>query len=93
MLIFFNPLNPELNPICPLLALFGDHHILHVSRIKVKVKPGGIHRMFLLSPHPTRHLNRIISLYPPVYPVRAAALRAMTKESPSFVTTACQRDK
>jgi len=29
----FNPLNAELNPICHLLALFGDHHILHVSRI------------------------------------------------------------
>jgi len=28
----FNPLNVELNPICPLLALFGAHHILHVSR-------------------------------------------------------------
>ena len=28
----FNPLNDELNTICPLLALFGAHHILHVSR-------------------------------------------------------------
>ena len=28
--------NAELNPICPLLALFGAHHILHVSRIRVK---------------------------------------------------------
>ena len=27
-----NPLNAELNPICPLLALFGARHILHVSR-------------------------------------------------------------
>jgi len=27
-----NPLNAELNPICPLLALLGAHHILHVSR-------------------------------------------------------------
>jgi hypothetical protein len=25
------PLNAKLNPVCPLLALFGDHHILHVS--------------------------------------------------------------
>ena len=32
----FNPLNPELNPICCLLALLGAHHFLHVSRIKVK---------------------------------------------------------
>jgi len=33
----FNPLNPELNPICYLLALLGDHHFLHVSRIRVKL--------------------------------------------------------
>jgi len=30
-----NPLNPELNPICYLLALLV-HHFLHVSRIRVK---------------------------------------------------------
>ena len=33
----FNPLNPELNPICYLLALLGSHHFLHVSRIRVKL--------------------------------------------------------
>jgi len=32
----FNALNDELNPICPLLALFRAHHIFHVSRIRVK---------------------------------------------------------
>ena len=31
----FNPLNPELTPICHLLALLGAHHFLHVSRIRV----------------------------------------------------------
>ena len=31
-----NPLNPELNPICYLLALLGAHNFLHVSRIMVK---------------------------------------------------------
>ena len=30
------PLNAQLNPICPLLALLEAHHILHVSRIRVK---------------------------------------------------------
>ena len=30
------PLNAELNPLCHLLALLGAHHILHVSRIRVK---------------------------------------------------------
>ena len=34
--MMFNPLNAELNPICHLLALLGAHHILHVSRIRVK---------------------------------------------------------
>jgi len=32
-----NPLNAELNPICHLLTLLGSHHILHVSRIRVKI--------------------------------------------------------
>jgi transposase len=30
-----NPLSPELNPICHLLALLA-HHFLHVNRIRVK---------------------------------------------------------
>ena len=34
-----NPLNAELNPICHLLALLGAHHILHVSRVRVKLVP------------------------------------------------------
>jgi len=41
MLLFinsFNRLNAELNPLCHLLALMGDHHILHVSRIRVKAE-------------------------------------------------------
>jgi hypothetical protein len=37
--IKFNPLNAKLNPICHLLALLGDHHILHVSRIRVNNNP------------------------------------------------------
>ena len=32
-----SPLNPELNPMCYLLALLGAHHFLHVSRIRVKI--------------------------------------------------------
>ena len=32
-----NSLNPELNPICYLLALLGAHHFLHVRRIRVKL--------------------------------------------------------
>jgi hypothetical protein len=37
-----NPLNAELNPICRLLALLGAHHILHVSRITVKIDKASI---------------------------------------------------
>jgi transposase len=33
--VFFNPLSPELNPICYLVALLA-HDFLHVSRIRVK---------------------------------------------------------
>jgi len=35
--LLFNPLKPELNSICYLLALLGAHHFLHVSRIGVKL--------------------------------------------------------
>ena len=34
--IYINPLKPELNPICYLLALLGVHYFLCVSRIRVK---------------------------------------------------------
>jgi len=33
---YFNPLNTKLNPSCHFLALLGAHHILHISRIRVK---------------------------------------------------------
>jgi len=32
----FNPLNAKFKPTCHLLALLGAHHILHISRIRVK---------------------------------------------------------
>ena len=35
--MLLNPLNPELNPICYLLALLRAHHFLHVSRMRVKL--------------------------------------------------------
>jgi len=37
VLNIINPLNPELNPICYLLALLGGHHFLHVGKIRVKL--------------------------------------------------------
>jgi hypothetical protein len=41
-----NPSNAELNPICHLLALLGAHHILHFSRIRVKI--GGAYGSFFV---------------------------------------------
>ena len=59
----FNPLNTELNPIYHLLALLGAHHILHVSRIRVKcwkwlkngIKAPAMH--FLKNMHGAKLLN------------------------------------
>jgi len=34
--LIFNSSNVELNPICQMLVLLGAHHILHVSRRRVK---------------------------------------------------------
>ena len=33
----FNPLNAEINSMCYLLVLLAAHHILHVSRLRVKI--------------------------------------------------------
>ena len=63
----FNPLNAELNPIYYLLALLGAHHILHVSRIRVKghIKPLNAelnpicHLLTLLGAHHILHVSRI----------------------------------
>ena len=35
---FSEPLDAELNPVCHLLALLGGYHILHVFRIRVKLR-------------------------------------------------------
>jgi hypothetical protein len=47
-----NPLNARLIPICPLLALFGAHHILHVSGVRVNV-----HTIVVGKPKETAHLE------------------------------------
>jgi hypothetical protein len=52
-----NPLNAELNPICHLLALLGAHHILHVSRIRVKNPI--CHLLALLGARHILHVGRI----------------------------------
>ena len=44
--IAINPLNAELNSICHLLALLGAHPILHVSRIRVKIRKNYIYCVF-----------------------------------------------
>jgi len=58
----FNPSNAELHPICHLLTSLGAHHILHVSRIRVKlcyvigVDKASYHHV-LISPVPTFNIN------------------------------------
>ena len=48
----FNPLNPELNPICYLLALLGAHYFLHVSRIRVKSLTFRLLMLYIYMEHP-----------------------------------------
>jgi len=50
--MWFNPLNPELNPICYLLALLGVHHFLHVSRIRVKLLTLRLLMSYIYMEHP-----------------------------------------
>ena len=47
-----NPLNPELNPVCYLLALLGAHHFLHVSRIRVKLLTFRLLMSYIYMEHP-----------------------------------------
>ena len=47
-----NPLNPELNPICYLLALLGAHYFLHVSRIRVKSLTFRLLMSYIYKEHP-----------------------------------------
>ena len=53
--LLLNPLNAKLNPICHLLALLGDHHILHVSRI-------GVNEQRFLMYVPNRYIKGLIYL-------------------------------
>ena len=55
-LMHINHLNAELNLISHLLALLGAHHILHVSRIRVK---SICHLLALLGAHHILHVSRI----------------------------------
>jgi len=63
----FNPLNAKLNPICHLLALLGAHHILHISRIRVKGHYNHFnaelnpicHLLALLGAHHILHVSRL----------------------------------
>jgi hypothetical protein len=45
----FKGLNTELNPICHLLALLEAHHILHISRIRVKNCDNCVYKKHLTS--------------------------------------------
>ena len=49
--LVINPLSPELNPVCYLLALLGAHHFLHVSRIWVKLLTFRLLMSYIWSTH------------------------------------------
>ena len=49
--VVFNPLKPELNSICYLLALLGAHHFLYVSRIRVKLLTFRLLMSYIWSTH------------------------------------------
>ena len=44
---WFNPLNAELNPISHLIALVAARHIVHVSRVRVKLVRNIDHKWFI----------------------------------------------
>ena len=48
LIIVFNTLNTELNPICHLLALLGAHHIFHISGLRVKLLYSCSHNNYLI---------------------------------------------
>jgi hypothetical protein len=75
-----NPLNAQLNPICPLLALLGAHHIFHVSRIRVK---SALHISGYNFAHPQEHFHCIYSFWynAPTPCHRSAALSGHCTES------------
>jgi len=52
---YISPLNAELDPICHLLALLGVHHILHVSRVRVKISQLFNKLLEHIQSHPTPH--------------------------------------
>ena len=75
-------MNAELNPICYLLALLGAHHILHVSRVRVKVLSASgqmrarTHYLFIQHPGCRTARNQLsdilrphIHSYPPAVPM------------------------
>jgi len=64
--VSLNPLNAELNLICHFLALLGAHHILHVSRIRVKAV-----RLLMLTTHLHSMLKLRMSESLPVLPLHA----------------------
>jgi len=62
-----NLLYAELNPICHLLALLGAHHILYVSRVRVKGHFNPLnaklyhicHLLTLLGAHHILHISKV----------------------------------
>jgi hypothetical protein len=62
-----NPVNAELNPICHLLALLRAHHILHVSRIRVKGYYSGEYLAFYSEDRDTRIITPSVNFYETIH--------------------------
>ena len=96
-MIIVNPLNPELNPICYLLALLA-HHFLHVSRIMVKSLPLRLlmsyiymEHIFLMFLDHTQRRTTVGMI--PLWPVAARLLRSWVRIPPGawiFVCCECR---
>ena len=52
VILYFNPLNAELNPICYMLVLLGARHFLHVSRLRVKLLTLRLLMSYICMEHP-----------------------------------------
>jgi hypothetical protein len=59
----FNPLKAELNPIRHLLALVGAHHILQVSRIRVKCATIDVERSGGVAPSSVLDCGELLAIF------------------------------
>jgi len=82
-------LNAELNPICHLPALLGAHHILHVSRIRVRKKFEGNKRSLKVLGRNTNKMQLCNRIYHSKVYWRLNMLRAAHRSSSGALNCIC----